>query len=110
VPERSSRSESQFFFAYEVSITNEGQSPVKLLSRHWIITDANDSVEEVRGPGVVGEQPFLDSGQAFTYTSACVLTTPIGVMKGTYEMLTTGGTTFDAVVAPFTLAEHAHLH
>ena len=110
VPERSSLSESRFFFAYEVSITNEGESPVKLLSRHWVITDANESVEVVSGPGVVGEQPLLNSGQAFTYTSACVLQTPIGVMKGTYEMLRAGGGTFDAIVAPFTLTERSNLH
>ena len=110
IPERSSKTKSQFFFAYRVSITNEGNTPVKLLSRHWVVTDANEQIEEVSGPGVVGEQPLLRFGEAFTYTSACVLKTPLGVMRGTYQMLTEDGGKFDAEIAPFTLAQKVALH
>jgi ApaG protein len=110
IPEKSSMAKSVFFFAYRVSITNVGESPVKLLSRHWVVTDANEKVEEIRGPGVVGEQPLLNQGEAFTYTSACILETPLGVMRGTYQMLNQGGSTFTAQIAPFTLAQKAALH
>ena len=104
VPERSKVEESRYFFAYQVTIQNQGQVPVKLLSRHWIITDGDNQIEEVRGPGVVGEQPLLEPGQSFQYTSACPLKTPVGAMHGTYQMLTADGDTFDAKIAPFTLA------
>ncbi len=104
VPERSDLDQSFYFFAYRVVIANMGDAPVKLLSRHWIITDGSGRVEHVRGPGVVGEQPLLESGQAFEYTSACPLRTPVGSMHGTFQMLSTEGTRFDAEVSPFTLA------
>lgn len=105
VPERSAPDDSFWFFAYRVEITNLGDVPVKLLSRHWIITDGTGRVEEVKGPGVVGEQPLLTRGQSFGYTSACPLRTPVGSMHGTYQMITAEGDRFDARVAPFTLAE-----
>lgn len=94
-----------WMFAYHVRITNEGTDTVQLLSRHWIITDATGRVEEVRGPGVVGEQPVLDPGQSFDYTSGCPLPTPMGTMHGSYQMITRKGERFDAEIAPFTLAE-----
>lgn len=105
VPERSQPDESQWFFVYNVEISNEGTETAQLVSRHWIITDANSQVHEVRGPGVVGEQPTLAPGESFEYTSACPLTTPFGSMRGTYQMTTVSGETFDAEIAAFTLAE-----
>lgn len=104
VPERSSPPESHFFFAYRVRISNEGDETVQLVSREWIITDADGNVERVRGPGVVGEQPVLGPGEAFEYTSFCPLRTPIGSMHGSYEMVSARGERFDATIAPFSLA------
>ena len=105
VPERSQPEENQWFFVYSVQISNEGAETAQLISRHWIITDANGEVHEVKGAGVVGEQPTLAPGQSFEYTSACPLPTPFGSMGGTYQMVTADGTSFDAEIAPFTLAE-----
>ncbi len=110
VPERSAPDEGQWFFAYRIAITNEGSEPAQLLSRHWIITDGNGEVEEVRGPGVVGEQPLLAPGESFEYTSACPLPTSVGSMSGTYQMVTDAGEAFDADIAPFTLGEARTLH
>jgi ApaG protein len=104
VPERSSPSESSYFFAYRIRISNVGEETVQLVSRHWVISDANGNVEHVRGPGVVGEQPVLAPGQAFEYTSFCPLPTPIGSMHGTYRMVAADGSSFDAEIAPFPLA------
>jgi len=104
VPERSSPAESQYFFAYRIRISNVGEETVQLLSRHWVITDSGGQVEEVRGPGVVGEQPVLGPGEAFEYTSFCPLRTPIGSMEGTYQVVTAGGSAFEAEIAPFSLA------
>jgi ApaG protein len=104
VPERSSPAESQYFFAYRIRISNLGEETVQLISRHWIISDGDGNTEHVRGPGVVGEQPVLEPGEAFEYTSFCPLPTPIGSMHGTYQMVTAGGSAFDAEIAPFSLA------
>jgi ApaG protein len=104
VESRSSPEESAYFFAYTVRIANGGSTTVKLISRHWIITDGRGRVEEVRGPGVVGQQPVLKPGESFQYTSACPLTTPHGTMHGTYQMVREDGTGFDAAIAPFELA------
>jgi ApaG protein len=104
VPERSSPADSQYFFAYRIRISNVGEETVQLLSRHWVISDGEGHMEHVRGPGVVGEQPVLEPGEAFEYTSFCPLRTPIGSMQGTYQMVTAGGTSFDAEIAPFSLA------
>ena len=104
-PERSQPSTSQWFFLYTVTIANEGADTVQLLSRHWIITDGMGHVEEVRGPGVVGKQPTLAPGESFEYTSGSPLTTPFGLMEGTYRMVTSDGDEFDAKIAPFTLSE-----
>lgn len=105
VPERSAPEHNHWFFIYHVVIRNDGDETVQLISRHWIITDANGQVEEVRGPGVVGEQPTLAPGESFEYASACPLPTPFGTMQGTYQMVTASGETFDAQIAPFSLAE-----
>jgi ApaG protein len=104
VPERSSPRENHFFFAYRVRIANEGEETVRLVSREWIITDADGNVEQVNGPGVVGEQPTLEPGAHFEYTSFCPLPTSIGSMRGSYQMVTTRGERFDAAIAPFSLA------
>lgn len=110
-PTRSRPQQQQWFFLYTVQIANEGSATVQLLSRHWIITDANGKVEEVQGPGVVGEQPILGPGQSFEYTSGCPLTTPFGTMHGAYQMIaTTSGERFDAQIAAFTLSEPHALH
>lgn len=102
--ERSAPDEHQYFFTYTVHIRNDGDETVQLVSRHWIITDADGEVEEVRGPGVVGEQPRLAPGDAFEYTSFCPLRTAVGTMHGTYQMRTAAGESFDAEIAPFGLA------
>ena len=102
-PENSRPLHDEWVFEYTVRITNEGQDTVQLLSRHWIITDALDRVQEVRGPGVVGEQPVLSPGESFKYSSWCPLKTPSGFMKGTYQMVRAGGEKFDIEIAPFAL-------
>lgn len=104
VPEQSSPRAHRYVFAYTVRIVNEGLDEAQLKSRHWIITDAKGKVEEVRGPGVVGQQPRLRPGEKFEYTSGCVLETPRGEMRGTYQMERPGGRLFDATIAPFGLA------
>jgi ApaG protein len=104
VPERSAPRQGQYFFAYRVRITNVGDETVQLVSRHWVIADGEGRVEHVRGPGVVGEQPVLAPGRTFEYSSFCPLPTPIGSMHGTYQMVTPGGSQFDAEIAPFSLA------
>jgi ApaG protein len=105
IPERSSPETQRWFFAYRVRLVNEGDVKVQLLSRHWVITDANGHEEEVKGPGVVGAQPVLEPAGEFEYTSFCPLGTPFGSMRGTYQMVTDAGEMFDATIAPFTLAE-----
>lgn len=102
-PEHSAPSRRHWFFLYTITITNESDLTVQLVSRHWIITDEDGRVEEVRGPGVVGEQPLLMPGEHFEYTSGCPLTTPTGEMHGTYQMVSPTGERFDAVIAPFQL-------
>jgi ApaG protein len=91
-------------FSYTITIRNEGNASARLLTRHWIITDANGKVQEVRGDGVVGEQPYLKPGQGFRYSSGAVLETPVGAMQGSYEMITDEGMRFDAPIAAFRLA------
>src|SRR5215470_17528572 len=94
-PEHSGLREGEWVFEYTVRITNQGSDTVQLLSRHWVITDATETVEEVRGPGVVGQQPVLSPGEAFQYSSWCPLKTPTGSMRGTYQMVREDGTQFD---------------
>ncbi|MCP4201322.1 MAG: Co2+/Mg2+ efflux protein ApaG [bacterium] len=109
-PHRSQPELSQWFFLYTVTIQNRGSETVQLLTRHWIITDGEGRVEEVRGPGVVGEQPVLAPGESFEYTSGCPLTTDVGKMEGSYQMVTAGGEVFDAAIAAFTLCEAGTVH
>jgi ApaG protein len=104
LPERSSPREGQYVFAYHVRISNLGDEPAQLISRDWIITNAEGEVERVKGPGVVGEQPLLTPGGSFEYSSFCPLKTSVGSMHGSYQMVTQGGEQFDAIIAPFTLA------
>jgi ApaG protein len=103
VPEQSSPRMRRYVFAYTVKISNEGEAPAQLKSRHWVITDGDGKVEEVRGPGVIGQQPYLEPGDQFEYTSGCVLPTPRGEMRGTYQMHRPDGSAFDAPIAPFEL-------
>jgi ApaG protein len=103
LPEQSSPRVGRYVWAYTVRIENEGDRAAKLVSRHWIITDGRGGIEEVRGPGVVGEQPHLEPGERFQYTSGCVLTTTKGSMRGSYQMVRDDGTEFEAEVAGFAL-------
>jgi len=110
VGEQSEPDRGRYVFSYTITISNEGNEPARLISRHWIITDANGKVQEVSGDGVVGEQPHLGPGQSFRYSSGAVLETPVGAMQGLYRMQTDNGMRFDAPIAPFTLAVPGLLH
>ena len=110
LPEQSDPENASYLFAYTIRILNSGEVSAQLLSRHWIITDANQHVEEVRGPGVVGEQPQLAPGEAFEYTSGCPLETPFGSMRGTYQCVAEDGTHFDVPIAEFLLTVPRVLH
>lgn len=103
LPDRSNPSEGLFFWSYTIEIANLGRARVQLLSRHWIIIDANGRREDVRGAGVVGEQPVLEPGETFRYMSGCPLGTPSGLMQGTYTMITDAGETFDVEIPAFSL-------
>ena len=109
-PENSRPYQSEWVFEYTVRITNQGTETVQLISRHWIITDALEQTEEVKGPGVVGEQPVLAPGESFKYSSWCPLKTPTGRMHGTYHMVRAGGTHFDIEIAPFALRAPYTVH
>ena len=104
LPERSSPRESEYWFAYFIRISNVGTETAQLLSRHWVITNTDGEQEEVHGDGVVGEQPVLPPGTYYDYNSFCHLKTPVGTMHGEYTMVTPSGDTFEATIAPFTLA------
>lgn len=108
--EQSDPKDHRFVFSYTITIRNDGSVPAKLLTRHWIITDANGKVQEVRGDGVVGEQPHLEPGQGFRYSSGAVIETPVGAMQGSYQMVADDGLTFDAPIPPFRLAIPGVLH
>ncbi len=110
VDDQSKPDESRYVFSYTITIQNEGTVPAKLLTRHWVITDANGKVQEVRGDGVVGEQPHLQPGQGFRYSSGAVIETPVGAMQGSYQMMADDGAKFDAHIAPFRLAKPGLLH
>ena len=109
-PYRSRPQDRQWLFLYTVTVTNEGPETVQLLTRHWIITDEQGRVQEVRGDGVIGEQPVLDPGESFSYTSGCPLTTALGTMRGSYGMVTADGERFDAEIAAFTLSDTSTVH
>lgn len=104
VDDESEPDSDRYVFAYTITISNNGNTAAQLISRHWIITDANGKVQEVNGDGVVGEQPLLNPGEEFRYSSGAVLETPVGAMQGLYRMEADGGISFDALIAPFTLA------
>jgi ApaG protein len=110
LPDQSDEENDQFVFAYTIKMTNTGAVAAKLVSRHWIITDSDGKVQEVRGVGVVGEQPELKPGESFEYTSGSSLETSVGTMRGTYQMLASDGTRFDAIVPEFTLSVPRVLH
>ena len=110
VESQSSQEEGRYFFAYEVIVENVGHESVQLVSRHWIIADGTGEEREVRGPGVVGEQPVIEPGELFSYTSYCPIETPVGSMRGSFRMVKGDGSSFDAKVAPFTLAVPNFLH
>lgn len=110
VDEQSEPDADRYVFAYTITIANSGNVPATLRSRHWIITDANGKVQEVNGDGVVGEQPHLEPGERFRYSSGAVLETPVGAMQGLYRMETDSGASFDAPIEPFTLAVPGLLH
>ena len=110
VPEQSNAAAGRYVFAYSITITNSGTVPAKLLSRHWIITDGNEQVQEVRGEGVVGEQPYLKPGESFEYSSGAAIPTPVGTMRGSYRMIADDGIEFDASIPEFALSEPRVLH
>ncbi len=107
LPDQSSPHDDRFVFAYTITISNEGIAPAQLRTRHWVITDSRGTIDEVRGDGVVGEQPHLGPGESFQYTSGCVLTTPLGTMHGSYRMWRDDGSFFDAAIAAFSLVSPA---
>lgn len=110
IPEQSDVAEDRFVFAYHITIVNTGSVTAQLVSRHWIISDATDQVQEVRGLGVVGEQPILRPGQKHDYSSGCVLGSPVGAMRGSYQMVAEDGTHFEAVIDEFPLIMPRVLH
>jgi ApaG protein len=110
IPERSRPGERRFVYAYTITISNRGDRPAQLISRHWLIKDANDEVQEVKGAGVVGEQPRLEPGEDFSYTSGVVLSTQTGTMHGSYQMQTDEGESFDAPIPMFALVPPHSIH
>ncbi len=110
LPGQSEPGQNRYVFAYTVTITNAGSVPARLVTRHWIITDANEQKREVHGEGVVGEQPYLLPGTSFQYTSGTILETPVGTMQGSYQMIADDGTAFDAEIPSFTLSIPRTLH
>ena len=110
IADQSDEAKDRFVFAYTVTIRNSGTMPAQLISRHWIITDSHNEVQEVRGLGVVGAQPLLKPGEQFEYTSGTALATPVGTMSGSYQMVAEDGTQFDAPIPEFTLSVPRVLH
>ena len=110
IPEQSDAENEHYVFAYTITITNTGTVPAQLVSRHWVITDANSQVQEVRGLGVVGEQPYLKPDESFEYTSGAAIATPVGTMRGSYQMVAEDGLHFDAAIPEFTLSMPRVLH
>ena len=110
IADQSDPANDRYVFAYTITITNTGNAAAQLVSRHWIITDAADKVQEVRGKGVVGEQPHLRPGESFEYTSGSAIATPVGTMRGSYQMVADDGTKFDVIIPEFTLSMPRVLH
>ena len=110
IPDQSSVESGRYVFAYTITITNTGTVPAQLVSRHWVITDSNNQVQEVRGDGVIGEQPLLRPNESFQYTSGTAIATPVGTMRGSYQMVAQDGVQFDAPIPEFTLSMPRVLH
>ena len=110
IPDQSDAESGRYVFAYTITITNTGTVPAQLLSRHWIITDSNNQVQEVRGAGVIGEQPRLRPNESFQYTSGTAIATPVGTMRGSYQMVAEDGVQFDAQIPEFMLSMPRVLH
>lgn len=110
IPEQSDEQNNRYVFAYTITIRNTGSTAAQLVSRHWVITDAQNQVQEVRGLGVVGAQPLLKPGESFEYTSGTAIATPVGTMRGSYQMVADDGTRFDAAIPEFTLSVPRVLH
>ena len=110
IEEQSLPEQGRYVFAYTITIENRGKVPAQLLRRHWVITDANNRVQEVKGEGVIGEQPHLKPGENFRYTSGTMLETPVGSMRGSYQMIADDGVEFDADIPPFSLSIPRILH
>lgn len=110
LPEQSIPEDNRYVFAYHVNIRNDGSQTAQLISRHWIMTDGNDKIQEVKGMGVVGAQPFLQPGESYQYTSGTVIETVVGTMQGSYQMQAEDGSLFDAIIPPFTLAMPNQVH
>lgn len=110
LPDQSTPEQNRYAFAYTITITNKGQAPAQLVSRHWLITHGNGKIDEVRGPGVVGETPRLMPGEAFEYTSGAILEAPVGTMEGSYQMVTDEGEPFEAPIKRFVLSMPRVLH
>ena len=110
IPHQSDLDSGRYVFAYTITITNTGSVPAQLISRHWIITDSNNQVQEVRGDGVIGEQPLLRPHESFQYTSGTAIATPVGTMRGSYQMVAEDGVQFDAAIPEFTLSMPRVLH
>jgi ApaG protein len=110
IPDQSDEAQNRYVFSYTITIANTGSVPAQLISRHWLITDAADQVQEVRGLGVVGVQPFLRPGEQFQYTSGCILPTPTGTMHGCYQMVGEDGSQFETPIPKFTLSMPRVLH
>ncbi len=110
IPDQSDLSSGRYVFAYTITITNTGTVPAQLVSRHWVITDSNNQVQEVRGAGVIGEQPLLRPNESFQYTSGTAIATPVGTMRGSYQMVAEDGVQFDATIPEFMLSMPRVLH
>ena len=110
LPEQSQPDNDRYAFAYTITVQNNGQLPAKLMSRHWLITNGDGEVEEVRGAGVIGQQPLIEPGASHTSSSGAVISTRVGTMQGTYQMFAEDGKRFDAIIAPFRLAVPGALH
>ena len=108
--EQSDEADNRYVFSYHITVTNSGLTPVQLISRHWIITDANNEIQEVHGKGVVGEQPVIKPGESYEYSSGTVLATQVGTMRGSYQMRAEGGGEFDAAIPQFVLSIPRTLH
>lgn len=110
IAEQSIPEQNRYAFAYTIAISNNGTEPVQLISRHWLITDGNEKIQEVKGEGVIGEQPIINPGDSFCYTSGTLMETAVGTMEGSYQMVSSSGEKFDAPIPRFSLIHRGSLH